>query len=71
MPADEFIAVISRWIDAFARFNHWIYRTFMIIERNSMRAWGRRLYFFGIEALKQQVIDKIYNEIYAAVTYCL
>lgn len=43
----------------------------MIIERNSMRAWGRKLYFYGIESLKREVIDKIYNEIYAAIIDCL
>jgi hypothetical protein len=71
MQSDDFIASIARWMNAYARFNHWIYRTFMIIERNSMRAKGHKLYFYGIEALKREVIDKIFNELYAAIVDCL
>lgn len=45
MRPDELIAWTARWINTYTRFNHWIFRTFMIIERNAMRAQGHQLYF--------------------------
>jgi hypothetical protein len=53
LKSDELIAWIAKWINTYTRFNHWIYRTFMIIERNSMRAQGHKLYFEGIKILKK------------------
>jgi hypothetical protein len=43
-PEDE-IKEIARWVNIYARFNHWIFKMFMIIERNAMMAQGIRLYF--------------------------
>lgn len=31
MRPDELIAWTARWINTYTRFNHWNYRTFMII----------------------------------------
>jgi hypothetical protein len=67
LKPDEFMALIAKWINIFTRFNHWIFRTFMFIERNAMRAQGIRLYFEGIKILKSEIIDKLYDEIYATI----
>jgi len=40
---------------------------FMIIERNAMMAQGVKLYFEGIKILKDQVFDKIYEDLYKTV----
>ena len=42
----------ARWVNTYSRFNHWIYRTFMTIERNAMSAQGIKLYFEGARILK-------------------
>lgn len=53
LKSDELIVWIAKWINIYTRFNHWIFKTFMIIERNSMRAQGHKLYFEGIKILKK------------------
>jgi hypothetical protein len=52
LQADEFIVLVAKWVNIYARFNHWIFRTFLFIERNAMRAQGIKLYFEGIRILK-------------------
>ena len=44
---------------------------FMIIERNAMMAQGVKLYFEGIKMLKEQLIDKIYDDLYRIVYQAL
>lgn len=44
---------------------------FMIIERNAMMAQGVKLYFEGIKILKEQLIDKIYDDLYRIVYQAL
>lgn len=43
----------------------------MIIERNAMMAQGVKLYFEGIKILKEQLIDKIYDDLYRIVYQAL
>jgi hypothetical protein len=71
LKADELVACVVKWINNYTRFNHWIYRTFMIIEKNSMRAQGHRLYFEGIKILKREVMDRNYGLTYQAILECL
>lgn len=65
------MGLVAKWINIYARFNHWIFRTFMFLERNAMRAQGIRLYFEGIKILKAEVIERLFDDIYAAVFQCL
>jgi hypothetical protein len=43
----------------------------MIIERNAMMAQGVKLYFEGIKILKEQLVDKIYDDLYRIVYQAL
>ena len=52
MKAEEQAQWTARWVNTYSRFNHWIYRTFMTIERNAMSAQGIKLYFEGARILK-------------------
>ncbi len=45
MEPEEEIREIARWINIYTRFNHWIFKIFMNIERNAMKAQGVKLYF--------------------------
>lgn len=67
LHAEDEIEEIAKWINTYARFNHWIFKMFMIIERNAMMAQGVKLYFEGIKILKDQIFDKIYDDLYRIV----
>jgi hypothetical protein len=66
-PAEHEISEIAKWLNIYARFNHWIYKMFMAIERNAMTSQGVKLYFEGIKILKEQIFDKIYDGLYKIV----
>lgn len=55
----------------YTRFNHWVFKMFMIIERNAMLAQGVKLYFEGIKILKEQVFDRIYDDLYKVIYQAL
>lgn len=71
MQPEEEIQRIAKWINTFARFNHWTFKTFMVIERNAMKAQGIKLYFEGVKILKEYVIDKIYEDLYRTLYQAL
>ena len=44
---------------------------FMVIERNALLAQGVKLYFEGIKILKEQVFDRIYDDLYKVIYQAL
>ena len=71
LQCEDVINEVARWINIYARFNHWIFKMFMIIERNAMLAQGIKLYFEGIKILKEYFVDKIYEDLYRNVCLTL
>lgn len=67
LQAEDQVGEMARWINIFGRFNHWIFKMFMILERNAMMAQGIKLYFEGIKILKELVFDRSYEDIYRNV----
>lgn len=43
----------------------------MFIERNAIRAQGIKLYYEGVKIMKNEIIEKIYEDMFDAVLKCL
>lgn len=56
---EEALRHMVMWINHYTTYNHWLYKYFMFLQRNSMKARGIGLYFEAIKILKECVLDKI------------
>jgi hypothetical protein len=45
LQPEEAIRHFVDWLNSYARFNHWIQKCFMYLNRNALRAEGTCLYF--------------------------
>jgi hypothetical protein len=67
MSCEDYLDYVQGWVNNYTRFVHWTFKSFSVIEKNSLHVKGTNLMFEALGMLKNEFIVPIYEDLFNAV----